>query len=652
MTEQVSHAVEAIKLAYLSHTPVVWLVTGDKEVASEIVEQFTIEHFGAFRNPNILGRPVFLQQFTENAVERLSVDETLKYYWDRPLKDFIGRSNIKEFSSSSSDAANKPSVFYLWHTDNSDNVMKHIESFITVHVNMIADADVQSKTPEHQKAVSLSLAIVASPTLPPESWLAQYIEVIHVKALQDSEIREIIHSTLSSRGIVLNDDEALRKLVADLRGFSARKMSQTILRCVLSGFFDNNKTMLPEILREIRYMKRQMLEGFVGLQWIDLGYDKDQETTKQEQSKASDSLAVISEWLDARKEIFKDTEKARKSGYDIPKGVLITGIPGTGKSMMAKEAAKKLELPLISLDMGNLQEGIVGASEKHMVDALRMVEAMAPCVLWIDEIEKAFSGSNSGSSDGGVMRRMFGKFLTWMQEKTAPCFVFATSNDISQLPPELFRSERFDDKFYSFMPMADECASIFAQLISEENKRFVSQNFYTDLQLFEPTLEDWKIWREFLDDMTVKMSHFEMDGDEWKNGEMPQCKLFTGADISSLIKRVKFKLLHTIKKDVKCSFNSETVFNEIRGELEQFMPYGQTNVEDIAKCFLKISKNRFCCASNNTIVQFEDFNIVTKRLQYEHNKYTGAYDRALYATIVGAVNSLSKKDRNSYYENR
>lgn len=627
MTEQVSHAVEAIKLAYLSHTPVAWLVTGDKEVASEIVKEFVEEHFGGFRYVNDFG-----------GMEVVCVQE-----------------NFKSFEDHSKDCT-KPSIFYKWTNDDKnvlDTLYKRIEGFIAFYFHMEADGqDIQAMSEQHIDGLKKSIVIIASPSLPPESWLTQYIEVIHVKALQDSEIREIIHSTLSSRGIVLNDDEALRKLVADLRGFSARKISQTILRCVLSGFFDNNKTMLPEILREIRYMKRQMLEGFVGLQWIDLGYDKDQETTKQEQSKASDSLAVISEWLDARKEIFKDTEKARKSGYDIPKGVLITGIPGTGKSMMAKEAAKKLELPLISLDMGNLQEGIVGASEKHMVDALRMVEAMAPCVLWIDEIEKAFSGSNSGSSDGGVMRRMFGKFLTWMQEKTAPCFVFATSNDISQLPPELFRSERFDDKFYSFMPMADECASIFAQLISEENKRFVSQNFYTDLQLFEPTLEDWKIWREFLDDMTVKMSHFEMDGDEWKNGEMPQCKLFTGADISSLIKRVKFKLLHTIKKDVKCSFNSETVFNEIRGELEQFMPYGQTNVEDIAECFLKISKNRFCCASNNTIVQFEDFNIVTKRLQYEHNKYTGAYDRALYATIVGAVNSLSKKDRNSYYENR
>lgn len=614
MTEQVSHAVEAIKLAYLSHTPVVWLVTGDKEVASEIVEQFTIEHFGTFRSAKM-----------PHAVL------------------------LKEFSDRSSDSSTTPSVFYLWHSKNGSDdgttltVMNSIEKFITSHLNMVVEPNVQAMTDDHIQSTHLSLAIVASPTLPPESWLTKYIEVVYVKALQDSEIREIILNALSSKGIDCEDKYRLSQLIVNLRGFSSRKISQAISRCILSGFFDFNTIQWPKILREIRFMKRQMLEGFVGLQWIDLGDDKHHENTKREQSKVSESLAVISEWLDARKEIFKDTEKARKSGYDIPKGVLITGIPGTGKSMMAKETARKLELPLISLDMGNLQEGIVGASEKHMVDALRMVEAMAPCVLWIDEIEKAFSGSNSGSSDGGVMRRMFGKFLTWMQEKTAPCFVFATSNDISQLPPELFRSERFDDKFYSFMPMADECATIFAQLISEENKRFTNQNPYTDLPLFDPILEDWKIWREFIDDMSVKMNRVEMDADEWKNGEMPQCKLFTGADICSLIKRVKFKLLRTINKDVNCSFNSKTVFNTILNELEQFMPYGQTNVEDIAKCFLKISANRFCCASKNTIVKFEDFNIVKKRLKYEHNKYTGAYDRALYATVVGAVNSLSKR---------
>lgn len=642
MTEQVSHAVEAIKLAYLSHTPVVWLVTGDKEVASEIVEQFTIEHFGAFRNPNILGRPVFLQQFTEKAVERLSVDETLKYYWDRPLKDFIGRSNIKEFSSSSSDAANKPSVFYLWHTDNSDNVMKHIESFITVHANMIADADVQSKTPEHQKAVSLSLAIVASPTLPIKSWLTKYIEVVYVKALQDGEIREIILNALSSKGIDC-EDKYLSQLMVNLRGFSSRKISQAISRCILSGFFDFNTIQWPKILREIRFLKRQMLEGFVGLQWIDLGDDKYHENTKREQSKVSESLAVISEWLDARKEIFKDTEKARKSGYDIPKGVLITGIPGTGKSMMAKETAKKLKLPLISLDMGNLQEGIVGASEKHMVDALRMVEAMAPCVLWIDEIEKAFSGSNSGSSDGGVMRRMFGKFLTWMQEKTAPCFVFATSNDISKLPPELFRSERFDDKYFSFMPMVDECATIFSNLIKDENTKYLENN-PDDEQgcLFSVELTKPDVWKNYLNTYTRQRGLVPMDGNKWQEGKIPQCKLFTGADISMVVKLAKFRLLKQFKGTAS-NFQKELVHNTVTAVLADFMPYGQTNLKDIASCFVLLSRNRFKSASSSSVINFDDYNVETSEMRYEANRYADDYDKALYAAVVGAINFYANK---------
>ena len=420
MRSQITNAVEAVKLAYLSHSPIAWLVTGDKEVASEIAESFTIEHYGYFRS-NEMGNPVLLKEFSDRA--SLTTEPSIYYLWQGPFDS---------------------------EKDSMTNCLKSIERFITSHLNIVSDPKLHAMSKSQLDAVHGSIVIIASPSLPPESWLSKYIDVIYVDALNDDEISQIIKDTLSKRGISINDPDRLRQLVVSLRGFSTTQISQTITRCIISGYLDgDDEVVWSDVFNLVRMKKRQLLEGFKGLKWIDVKSDSNSQ-------KSSSSLNVISTWLNNRCEIFKDTEKAREQGYDIPKGILITGIPGTGKSMMAKVAAQTLELPLICLDMGDLQEGLVGASEQHMVDALRMVEAMAPCVLWIDEIEKAFSGSSSSSGDGGVMRRMFGKFLTWMQEKTAPCFVFATSNDISQLPPELFRSERFDDKFYSFMPMAAE----------------------------------------------------------------------------------------------------------------------------------------------------------------------------------------------------
>ena len=134
-----------------------------------------------------------------------------------------------------------------------------------------------------------------------------------------------------------------------------------------------------------------------------------------------------------------------------------------------------------------------------------------------------------------------------------------------------------------------------------------------------------------------------MDGDEWKNGEIPQCKLFTGADIASLIKKVKFSLLQSMGKNV--IYRRQNVFEQTMRMLEEFMPYGQTNVRDVARCFLTIAENRFSSASNQTIVRFEDYNTIKRRMKYEANRYSGAYDRALYAMVVGAVNIFANEDK-------
>ncbi|MFC4066395.1 AAA family ATPase [Actinoplanes subglobosus] len=137
-------------------------------------------------------------------------------------------------------------------------------------------------------------------------------------------------------------------------------------------------------------------------------------------------------------------------GLPTPRGVLITGIPGCGKSLTAKAMAAAWSMPLLRFDIGKIFEGVVGASEHNMRSALRTAEAIAPCVLWIDEIEKGFAGT--GTTDSGTSSRVFGTFLTWMQEKTVPVFVIATANAFHGLPPELLRKGRFDETFFVDLP--------------------------------------------------------------------------------------------------------------------------------------------------------------------------------------------------------
>lgn len=149
---------------------------------------------------------------------------------------------------------------------------------------------------------------------------------------------------------------------------------------------------------------------------------------------------------------------ASEYGLPAPRGVLITGVPGCGKSLTAKAVAAAWKLPLLRFDIGRVFAGLVGSSEQNMRTAIRTAEATAPCVLWVDEIEKGFAGGAGG--DSGTSSRVFGTFLMWMQEKTRPVFVVATSNDIERLPPELLRKGRFDEIFFVDLPTRTERASI------------------------------------------------------------------------------------------------------------------------------------------------------------------------------------------------
>jgi hypothetical protein len=172
---------------------------------------------------------------------------------------------------------------------------------------------------------------------------------------------------------------------------------------------------------------------------------------------AGEGLAAVAgmeglkQWLEKRRAAVDDPEGARRFGLPFPKGVMLLGVPGCGKSLCAKAVAREWSLPLLRLDPGSLYDKYVGDSEKNFKRAMRTAERMAPVVLWIDEIEKAFAASG-GEQDGGVSQRVFGSFLSWLQERNGDVFVAATSNDVSRLPPEFIRKGRFDEVFFVDLP--------------------------------------------------------------------------------------------------------------------------------------------------------------------------------------------------------
>lgn len=164
-------------------------------------------------------------------------------------------------------------------------------------------------------------------------------------------------------------------------------------------------------------------------------------------------LENLKRWLEKRASSW--TEEAESWSIPFPKGILITGVPGCGKSLTAKCTSSLWSMPLLRLDVGRVFSGLVGSSEQNMRSALRLAEATAPSILWIDEIEKGFSGTG-GSGDSGTSQRVFGTFLSWMQEKKKPVFVIATANAIDRLPPEFIRKGRFDEIFFVDLPTSTE----------------------------------------------------------------------------------------------------------------------------------------------------------------------------------------------------
>ena len=290
--------------------------------------------------------------------------------------------------------------------------------------------------------------------------LEPFITILEMDYLNTSEIKSIIKEFIS-----LNEVDMIRNELLDEMSIAFKGLSQFEIENLLSLAYAENGELTRSDLKLIFEQKKQIIMKSGILEMIPL----------KEKLEDIGGLDNLKKWLNKKAKVLKNLEKAIDFGVDIPKGFLIAGVPGCGKSLNAKAAASLFEAPLLRLDMGRLMGKYVGESEANMRKAISLAEAIAPCVLWIDELEKAFAGIGGDGGGAEVTTRLFGNFLTWLQEKESSVFVVATANDITKLPPELLRKGRFDEIFYVGLPSEKERKKIFEIHISKRRKEDLSK---------------------------------------------------------------------------------------------------------------------------------------------------------------------------------
>lgn len=286
---------------------------------------------------------------------------------------------------------------------------------------------------------SATIFILSETTVIPKE-LENYITVFDIPLPTTSEILGIIKEFIFDMDIEVEQD-VIDDIALSFKGLNEFQIKQILnLAYQDGGCIDKDDKLL--ILKEKeQFIKKSGMLEIVNFSEtiVDIG-----------------GLENLKEWLSRKAKVFANLDKAIKFGVDVPKGIMIIGMPGCGKSLTAKATASLFEIPLVRLDVGRLLGKYVGESEENMRKALQLSEAISPCVLWIDEIEKAFAGVGGDGGGNDVTTRLFGQFLTWMQEKENTVFIVATANDISKMPPEFLRKGRFDELFFVDLPNGEE----------------------------------------------------------------------------------------------------------------------------------------------------------------------------------------------------
>ena len=401
--------------------PIIWINSGDYKEIDTIVKEATKDYKDkAIYEYRALGAVDF-----ETKVKEENISDLYSFL------DTLYSEGIKR------------NVFLL--IKNAEEEMKDARNI--AYIKKIAETRYSSSN------YNFTIIVVSeTETVPKE--LEKFTSILDIPNMSKDEIEKYILKFSKDNNIKV-DEKDIGEVAISLKGLTKLEIDH-VLNMIIESKNNISISGRDIIIKE----KGQIIKKSSILEIIDF----------KEKIEDIGGLEGLKEWLKSKAQVFRRLDEAKKFGVDTPKGVLLVGMPGCGKSLAAKASARLFNVPLLRLDIGRLLGKYVGESEHNMRVALKTAESISPCILWIDEIEKAFAGINQDGGASDITKRLFGQFLTWLQEKENTVFVVATANDITAFPPEFLRKGRFDEVFFIDFPNEEEREKIFKIHLEKRGK--------------------------------------------------------------------------------------------------------------------------------------------------------------------------------------
>ncbi len=484
--------------------------------------------------------------------------------------------------------------------------------------------------------------------------LSVYTEIIEPDYPSTEEIRQTISSLVDKYGDknYTYHKEDMNELAYNMRGFTLIQTEFFIKKMLRLRQEENGAPLLcsqKECKKHILEAKIQNLMRFGSL--LTLCIDKNDVDNHADKI---GGMKIFNEKAKRMKKALTEDFCMRRGNLPY-KGALLVGVPGCGKSEAAKLLHRKLNIPMLKLDMGSLMGGVVGLSEKNLREALRQADAMSPCILFIDEIEKGLSGAGSSEKDGGTSQRMFGYLLSWLSDKTSPCFVCATANDISNLPKEFYRNQRFDIRYSVFMPTQNELKSIIAEQMNRRERERENTAKAKGIKLTHKLFADECFTnsdRDTVPDSVIDLfTTKKFDNESEKNEdnvrrrkrEEDEIKFVTGADIAQIVTEALNNLTdEEIQKPLELNKWKNALEEVIDDDTMQTQGSSSANLDAIAACYIRLLRRGFVPVNDEVLFTKNDYCgsegcVIDRKDDFKEK----TYDQMLYSVIRTRINGIA-----------